>query len=232
MIRTGRYNQLSDDMQKTIMSLKGDAGVSTSKYPQVIDIVSKNLFHQTLDSPHWTTANKIAEEAHAVAKIHVAEALLENKTVTLHSDGTSREKKKFVGQQIALDNGRTLSLGFVEVAPEDAQTLLEVTSNVLMELSELVGEEETRGELLKSMLRKVCTTMSNRAAIMKSFNEKFDEMRREIVGGEIQTNFIYCNAHCLLGLSGACEEGVKEVESNMEQPLGRDKDSLFKKLES
>ncbi|KAK3770779.1 hypothetical protein RRG08_036381 [Elysia crispata] len=141
--RTGRYNQLSDDMRKTIMSLEGDAGVSASKCPQVIDIVSKNLFHQTLDLPHWTTANKIVEEAHAVAKIHVAEALLENKNVTLHSDGTSREKKKFVGQQITLDNGRTLSLGFVEVAPEYAQTLLEVTSNALMELSELVGEEES-----------------------------------------------------------------------------------------
>ncbi|KAK3691718.1 hypothetical protein RRG08_004027 [Elysia crispata] len=65
-----------------------------------------------------------------------------------------------------------------------------------MELSELVGEEETRGEL--SMLRKVCTTMSDRAAV----TEKFDEMRREIVVDEVQTNFIYCNAHYLRGLSG------------------------------
>ena len=72
-----------------------------------------------------------------------------------------------------------------------------------MELSELVGEEETRGEL--SMLRKVCTTMSDRAAV----TEKFDEMRREIVVDEVQTNFIYCNAHYLRGLSGTCEESVK-----------------------
>ena len=104
--RSGLYNQLSDDMQKTIMSLEGDAGVSADKCPQVIDIVSMNLFHQTLNLPHWTTANKIVEEVHAVAKIHVAEALIENKNVTLHSNGTSREKKKFVDHHITLENGR------------------------------------------------------------------------------------------------------------------------------
>ncbi|GFR82131.1 LOW QUALITY PROTEIN: hypothetical protein ElyMa_002357600 [Elysia marginata] len=225
--RTGQFNQFSDDMRKTVMSLEGEAGVAASKCPVVIDIVSKNLFHQTLDLPHWTTANKMVEEAHAIAKMHVAEEVLANQNVTLHSDATSRQKKKYVGQQITLDSGRNLSLGFVEVATEDAQTLLEVTTNILQELSQLMGEEDQQ-EVLKTMLKKVCTTMSDRASVMKSFNKKFEDFRKDRLGEEVQTNFLYCNAHYLLGLSGACEDAVKEVEGEMEEPLGRDKSAMFK----
>ncbi|GFR62709.1 hypothetical protein ElyMa_003587700 [Elysia marginata] len=82
------------------------------------------------------TANLIVEEAYALAKLHVAECLKELSNVTLHSDGTSRQKKKFVGQQLTLDGGRLLSVGFKGVAPEDAHTLLETTTDMLEELSE------------------------------------------------------------------------------------------------
>ncbi|KAK3794436.1 hypothetical protein RRG08_047067 [Elysia crispata] len=59
--------------------------------------------------------------------------------LTLMVVGTSREEKKLVGQQQI--SRRTMSLKFVEAAIGNAQTIvLEVTSNVLMELSELVRE--------------------------------------------------------------------------------------------
>ncbi|GFS05785.1 hypothetical protein ElyMa_004690600 [Elysia marginata] len=119
------------------MSLEGEAGAAASKCPLVID---KNLLHQTLDLPHWTTANKMVEEAHAIAKVHVAEEVLKNQNVALHTDATSRQKKKYVGQQITLDSGRNLSLGFVEVATEGV-------ARVVKELSAWIEEPE---QLLQS----------------------------------------------------------------------------------
>ncbi|GFO35753.1 hypothetical protein PoB_006225800 [Plakobranchus ocellatus] len=78
------------------------------------------------DSPTEQTPRDIADEA---------EKLKQSKFV-LHLDGTSRDKKKIVGHQVTLDN-RDTSLGYTDVATEDADTLLDVNISILRELGEI-----------------------------------------------------------------------------------------------
>ena len=62
---------------------------------------------------------------------------MESTNITLHTDGTSRQKKTYIGQQLTLDSGETetLSLGIRTVATEDSQTLLDLTVTHLEEIS-------------------------------------------------------------------------------------------------
>ena len=94
---------------------------------------------------------------------------------TLHTDGTSRNGKKTVGHRISLDSGETLSLGFTTVATEDSSTLLDVTVQLLQEIKDIYGadkSEEERDQIFQSLLSKLTSVMTERAAVMKSFDQK------------------------------------------------------------
>ncbi|GFS25408.1 hypothetical protein ElyMa_001686900 [Elysia marginata] len=207
---------------------KEACGIAASKCSEVIQIVSKNMFGRTLDLPHRTTADLIVEEARALAKLHVAECLKESSNATLHSDGTSRQKKKFVGQQLTLDDGRLLSVGFKEVATEDAQTLLETTADMLEELSELYNEE--KDNLFLQFISKITSTMSDRAqSVMKSFSQKFGEMRNLVVGENVRTTFVLqCSffIRSIIMLPRSFERGGGEIIKHTGSALGCDKSPI------
>ncbi|GFR88074.1 hypothetical protein ElyMa_006091600 [Elysia marginata] len=141
-------------------------------------------------------------------------------------------KKKYVGQQLTLDDGRLLSTGFREVATEDAQTMIEDTVEMIEELSELYGDDEKDDLFFLQLLKNITSTLSDRASVVKSFSQNFGEMKNLMLGENKRTNFLFCNAHFLLGLSSSCEQAVKEVEAQMisetGQVLGRDKSPVFK----
>ncbi|RUS74049.1 hypothetical protein EGW08_018198 [Elysia chlorotica] len=231
--RTATRRSFSDELRMTVMALQA-SGVASSKIPTVIDIVSKTLFEQTLDIPHRTTANRIIEESNAMAKLHISECLRDNTNVTLHTDGTSRQKKKYVGQQLTLDDGRVISLGFRVVATEDAETLIDSTVEFLEELTDIYDDitDAERDRLFLEYLQAINSTMSDRASVMKSFCQKFGDLRSLVLGEDVRTNFLFCNAHFMLGLSSACEQAVKGFEEDLiresGEALGRDKDAMFR----
>ena len=87
---------------------------------------------------------------------------------TLHTDGTSRNAK------IRLESGETLSLGSTTVATEDSSTLLDVTVQLLREIKDIYGadkSEEDRDKNFQSLLSKLMSVMTDRAAVMKSFDQ-------------------------------------------------------------
>ena len=53
---------------------------------------------------------------------------------TFASDGTSRAKQHYMEKHIVLDDGSMMSLGFTELATDDAKSLLEQTMDILDEL--------------------------------------------------------------------------------------------------
>ncbi|GFR87131.1 hypothetical protein ElyMa_006068700 [Elysia marginata] len=58
--------------------------------------------------------------------------------------------------------------------------------------------------------------MSDRAAVMKAFDRLLHEYRQNLLGEDnISTQFIFCNAHFLLGVASAAEDGVKVVEEKL-----------------
>ena len=152
-------NRFSDAVRKTVLELQGDANVPASRCSAVIKIVSANMFNQHFndsDLPCLQTAINIADEGQVLAKIQATEAILSASNCTIHTDGTSRDTKKIVGQQITLNTGETLSLGFTPVASEDATTLLEMTTSQLQEMGDLYCDamDDDKEQIFKELLKK------------------------------------------------------------------------------
>ena len=154
----------------------------------------------------------------------------------LHGDGTSRDGKKIVGQQVTLDSGQTLSGGFNSVAVEDGVTLLDNVIAMMEELSDLYGGEEKEA-IYKEMMKKMFAVMSYRSSVNKLFNTQLESHRETILGEEAAgLQFVYCNAHFLLGLSNSCEGVLKEIEKEivkeLGEGLGRDAEAKFARFSS
>ena len=64
--------------------------------------------------PSERTVRRYADQGHVLAKIQVAEAVVSN-TFDIHSDGTTRDKMKYIGYQATTSEG-PLSCGFTTVA--------------------------------------------------------------------------------------------------------------------
>ena len=72
-----------------------------------------------------------------------------------------------------MDNGSTLGLGFTTVATENADTLLDITVQLLRELTDVYCTDDAdKEETFKALLSKMTFLMSDRAAVMKSYNSK------------------------------------------------------------
>ncbi|KAL8572448.1 hypothetical protein ACOMHN_005594 [Nucella lapillus] len=226
-LRAGEKNRYSDSVRKTVMALQADANVAASQCGKVISIVGQHLFNVDLkeeDLPKLQTSINIADEGHFLAKFQATETILAADNVTLHTDGTSRGAHKIVGQQITLDSGATLYLGLNTVATEDSETLLEVTIQMLQELSDVYAAEETndrKEEVFNALLTKLTSCMSDRAAVMKLFSTKLSDFFQSTLGQEVTLHFLKCNAHFLLGLSRSCETSLKTLEEEMTEQLGR-----------
>ncbi|KAL8615928.1 hypothetical protein ACOMHN_034604 [Nucella lapillus] len=226
-LRAGEKNRYSDSVRKTVMALQADANVAASQCGKVISIVGQHLFNVDLkeeDLPKLQTSINIADEGHFLAKFQATETILAADNVTLHTDGTSRGAHKIVGQQITLDSGATLYLGLNTVATEDSETLLEVTIQMLQELSDVYAAEETndrKEEVFNALLTKLTSCMSDRVAVMKLFSTKLSDFLQSTLGQEVTLHFLKCNAHFLLGLSRSCETSLKTLEEEMTEQLGR-----------
>ena len=105
--------------------------------------------------------------------------------------------EKIVGKQVSLDDGSKLYLRFVPVATEDASTLLDVTLHMFKRLPEsysVISQSDSE-VILKNLLCKINSTMTDRASVMKLFGKKIEEFLRAETGIEAQVHFLNCNAH-------------------------------------
>ncbi|GFO41869.1 hypothetical protein PoB_006837400 [Plakobranchus ocellatus] len=85
-------------------------------------------------------------------------------------------------------------------------------------------------KVFKEIIEKLKCLMSDRAAVMKSFDSKMAVFKNELLGKESSTYFIFCNAHFLLGLSTAASVAAKVVEDELKATctkLGRDASTSF-----
>lgn len=233
--RTGK-NRFTDKIRKALLQLQSEANVPSSQCSTVIQIVSKHVFDvdiSTTDLPCTQTVINVADEGHVLTKYEAGEKMLQAENYTVHSDGTSRNGDKIVGHQVTLDNGTTLSLGFSTVATEDAQTLLDTAVQLLQEISDIYccdNDDADHDEVFNQLISKLSSTMSDRAAVMKSFDKKLLEFISSTLGREVHVHFLHCNAHFLLGASRACELSLKAIEADITKesgPLGRDKEARF-----
>lgn len=188
----------------------------SSQCSTVIKIVSKHVFDvdiSSTDLPCTRTVINVADEGHVLTKYEAGEKMLRAENYTVHCDGTSRSGDKIVGHQVTLDNGTKLSLGFSTVATEDAQTLLGTAVQLLQEISDIFcsdNDDADSGEVFNQLISKLSSTMSDGAAVVKSFDKKLQEFISTKLGREVHVHFLHCNAHFLLGISRACDWVVPE----------------------
>ncbi|GFN87124.1 hypothetical protein PoB_001363000 [Plakobranchus ocellatus] len=236
-VREEKYNQFSDNIRLTYMALQGEANVAASNCTKVVQIVSQHMFNTNLassDLPSCSAALNFADEAHHVSKYQIVDYIRKSNHFTLATDGTSRQKKHFIERHIILDDGTAMSVGFTEVASDDAQTLLEKTIDMFNDLCEVYTTSNKitdSDQLLKEIVVKMKSLMSDRASVMKLFDKRIAEFKNDLLGEETSTHFLFCNAHFLLGLSKATEDALKIIETDIieadNKPLGRDTDSTF-----
>ena len=234
-----RGQPYTEAVEKCVMELVGELDVPTSKCSAVIETVSRWLFNKDIskeDLPSASTATNIVDRAHVLSKYQVAESMVTSEKWDLHGDGTSRDHKKIVGQQITLDSGKTLSTGFSQVAVEDSTTLLDNAIAMMEELSSIY-DETNQEQVFKDILGKMFAVMSDRSSVNKKMNDKLNEYRQSTLGENTpDLHFLFCNAHFLLGLSNGAEGVLKKqtkiLEEQLGHPIGRDNSDRFKSFKS
>lgn len=148
--------------------------------------------------------------------------------------------KRLINHQVTIGDGNktnTFYLGFTIFATEDANTVLDITISLLRRVVKCYCDfsESDQNEIFMRLLKKIKATMTDRAATMKSFSQKFQEFISSEMGEDIQLELkLNCNAHFLLGLSSACDKAFKFIEQDIkeqtDEPIGRDKDKQFSRF--
>ncbi|KAK6173018.1 hypothetical protein SNE40_016558 [Patella caerulea] len=219
-------NRYSDAVVTCIKQLIGKIGISLSRCSPAIQCVGKCLFDWNIDLadlPSDRSVMRFADRGNVPAECHLTDTMFRSDGFDLHTDGTSRDHRKYVGNQATLSSGEVLSMGYTLV---DTETLLDVATNLLRELAD-VYDVENAEETFQSVLHKLMDLMSDRASVLKSFNSAMEVNRRELLGDDaVQMQFLYCNAHFLLGLSSESEKVLRGLDRTLGK-LGRDCKSNF-----
>ena len=101
-----------------------------------------------------------------------------------------------------------MSLGFTTVATENADTLLDITVQLLKELTDVYCTADAdKEETFKAVLAKMTSLMSDCAAVMKSYNNKMKDFIESELGHEVSVHFLHCNAHTQTHC-GQCRGGL------------------------
>ncbi|KAK2146198.1 hypothetical protein LSH36_625g01032 [Paralvinella palmiformis] len=118
--------KFTDGVKKTTIALLPRCRIQT---------VAKYLFSVDISSlASERTVRRYADQGHVLANAVTAN------TVDIHSDGTTHDKKKYIGYQVTTSEG-SLSCGFTTVAPENSSTLKKGNCNVAVQAT--LGTDES-----------------------------------------------------------------------------------------
>ena len=217
--------EFTDDAKKTTIALIA-AQVSAENCPRVINTVAKYLFDVDIplsSLPSERTVRSYADQGHVLAKIQVAEAVVSN-TFDIHSDGTTRDKTKYIGYQVTSEG--PLSCGFTTVASEKASTLVKTTLTMLQELSEVFCPEE-KEHYFRQILQNLSGVMTDRD-VMKKYKKDLNDAVQATLGTQESIEFLGCNAHFLLGQSSKSNNTLTAIEKEQDESrIGTDLEPQF-----
>ena len=206
------------------MTLGGECEVPADRCGAIIRSVVHHICRARVpdaDLPSQRSALRFADQGHVIEKAHVAETLLQCDHWDLHSDGTSRSGKKYVGQQITV-KGNSLSTGFTPVATEDTSTLVDISVQLLEELSDIFPAEKAQQNFIQ-MLQSLSGTMTDRASVMKSFRRERQKEKQTLLQTDEDLQFLHCDAHFLLGFGAERKKLLAAREKESGERLGRDR---------
>ena len=219
----------TNDAKMCIMELVGQHEIAAGRCGEVIHSVCRNVLSASIpedDLPSERSVGRFVDMGQVLGKIQVASALTNSERFDLHTDATSRVGNKYVGQQVTTDSGQNLSCGYTVVATENADCLVSLATDLLEELAVIYEDDDTkRQEKFMEFLQKLSGLMSDRAAVMKCFNERLSTLRKDLLQTDEDLDFLYCNAHVLLGFSSAVVKVLRDMDSDVN--TGRDLSAKF-----
>lgn len=137
----------------------------------------------------------------------------------------------YVGQQVTTTDG-PLRCGFSILASENTSSLVDTSVSLLQELSDLFHDSpQERDAHFKRMCSNLKAIISDRAAVMKKYKRDMNDLIQTTLATEESVEFLYCNAHFLLGLSSAANTCFKATQMEFQQErTGRDQHQQFSKF--
>jgi len=221
----GRY---SNEVRMCVMELLSH-NVGIRKVEPVIRAVLKLAGIECERLPHHTAINDMLAEAHAMAQLQLTETLTqEGQHNVLHTDGTSKFGHKYAGYQISTEQA-TYTLGIRETESGSAQTTLNTLEEILDDLTSAAAARKGEGtETGKIILSRIKSTMTDRAATEKAFNDLLSQYRSEILPTVLQEweklsdeerqsmsrmyNF-YCGMHFVTNMAEHTSEAMRLFEN-------------------
>ena len=132
-IQLFKKGQYSNSTRAAYQDLISFAGVSANKVNKVVDIVLTQIAGIQVDRlPKSTFAKDMAIESRGVAQYQIASELSRNcANMTLHSDGTTKHGHSYTTFDVINEQGKLLVCGLWEVGAADAQSQLDLFSEIL-----------------------------------------------------------------------------------------------------
>jgi hypothetical protein len=177
-----------------------------------VEPVIKSVLHNiaSMASPSPSTLVNMLAEMKGLACQQLGEVLIQERNLTLHSDGTSKFGLHYVGFQMSTETS-AYTLGVSEMVTGSACQILTTFKQILQHI-ELIAGAGT-GEKIVGLIK---NTMSDRHIVQKNFNGLLKIYRRDILPlvvtnwsrlsseeqGELaRLNNFLCGMHILVGMA-------------------------------
>ena len=104
---------------------------------------------------------------------------------TLHGDGTTKYHRHFQTYQVTTSVGKSLSVGLIETAGQDAQTILSCWKERVSEIAKAVsGVHASETEVIDAtnkLISSIRNTMSDQCATNGLFNSLLLDLRKDLL---------------------------------------------------
>ncbi|XP_033117054.1 uncharacterized protein LOC117116991 [Anneissia japonica] len=229
----GRYK---DEVRETIISLL-QMNVAMSKVNDVIQIVLKKFTGKKVDRlPTLGKISQISLEARYLADVEVALAMQANKPDDvlgncIHGDGTTKYHKKWQNFQVTLPNGEARTMGLMQMAGGDTESVMDAFKERIMELADTLdtveGSSGRKEQLYEELITTIKSTMTDQGPSMPQFSAKLEALRTsllpkvvkhwETLPTEVQENVaefgtFFCKMHPLINFAEEINKVLKSLE--------------------
>ena len=177
--------------------------------------------------PSKTSASMLTIEAHVIAQVQAAEAMLTSSNNTLHLDGTRKKFREYGSFQISTKTS-SFSLGISEMLTGHAQSFLNETLTILDEMSETVSDSNEDKQRVKAkLLQSISNMMTDRSVVNNTYCSDLEAVRKDVFGllydewesipddekeKLTKVNDLYCGLHVLANMATSARSTLKQFE--------------------
>ena len=166
--------------------------VSLNKVNEVIRIVLKRFAGKEVDQlPSKGLLSQFLIEACHLADMDIGDAILKGLDLesvlgnTIHGDGTTKYHRHYQSFQVTTQEGQSLSVGLLETAGQDAETIFNCWKDRVAEIANAtcgsVGSSETPKKTTDQLLVSIKNSMSDQCATNGVFNSLLSELRKDVL---------------------------------------------------